>query len=393
MAYVVIMPKLGFDMAEGTLVRWVKADGETVEKGDVLAEIETDKATVEVDSNFKGVVLKQLVEPGAVVPVSTPIAVIGQAGEPIPDVSGASPEMKIEGTGALTAEKPAPAVQSPTREGSVKASPLARRIARLKGLDLQGMSGSGPGGRIVKRDVETALAGSEQPAAGAAAPPLWQPDRAALPDQRIPVEKLRAIIGRRMSESKQSVPHFYVTHEFDVEALMSLRKQVNAMLPEEQKISVNDFIVKGVALALRQFPGINASLVGNEIIRHGSVNVGVAVALETGLMTVVVKDADVKALRVISTEVKEMAARARAGKVRPEEIEGSTFSISNLGMFDVEHFIAIINPLQNYRKGAVLKVWRGDPFSATTPERDRRARRSAATDFSGAFPSDYGARS
>jgi len=174
--------------------------------------------------------------------------------------------------------------------------------------------------------------------------PGGQPGGAALEDQRIPVDKLRGIIGKGMVVAKQNVPHFYVTHEIDMDAVMALRKQINALLPDEQKLSVNDFIVKAVALALRQFPGINASLAGNEIIRHGHVNVGVAVALDAGLMTVVVKDADQKPLRIISVETREMVARARAGKVRPDDIEGSTFSISNLGMFDVDEFSAIINP-------------------------------------------------
>ncbi len=163
-------------------------------------------------------------------------------------------------------------------------------------------------------------------------------------DQRIPVDRLRGAIGRRMTESKQQLPHFYVTHEYDMAAVMEMRKQANELLPDDQKLSVNDFIVKAVALTLRQFPNVNASLVGNEIVRHGHVNVGVAVALENGLMTVVSKDADRKPLRLISQEVKDMVARARAGKVRTDDIEGSTFSISNLGMFDVEHFVAIINP-------------------------------------------------
>ncbi|GAP14212.1 pyruvate/2-oxoglutarate dehydrogenase complex, dihydrolipoamide acyltransferase (E2) component [Longilinea arvoryzae] len=375
MANIVIMPKLGFDMAEGTLVRWVKAEGEKVEKSDVLAEIETDKATVEVESSFTGVLLRQLVEQGAVVPVSTPIAMIGQPGEAVPDLPGSAPEAKAEENAAPAPEKPAAIPAGGSAAGPIKASPLAKRIAATKGLDLQAVQGSGPGGRIVKRDVEAALTGVNQPAGGAtptpaaqataaAAPanvtpaaPVWQPGAPAPSDQHIPVEKLRAIIGRRMSESKQSVPHFYVTHEFDMDALMSLRKQINELLPDEQKISVNDFIVKGIALALRQFPGINASLAGNEIIRHGQINVGVAVAMDAGLMTVVVRDADQKPLRVISAEVREMVARARAGKVRPEDIEGSTFSISNLGMFDVEHFIAIINPPE----AAILAVGSAKP--------------------------------
>lgn len=349
MADIVTMPKLGFDMAEGTLARWVKNEGETVAKGDVLAEIETDKATVEVEANFAGVVLRQLVDQGAVVPVNTPIAVIGQPGEPLPELAGGSATQSPVETPEPVVEKSEPATKGPAAAGPIKASPLARRIAAQNGLELAGLKGSGPGGRIVRKDVAAALAAAIPSAATAATPAVMAAatgqSGASIPaDQRIPLDKLRGIVGRRMVEAKQNVPHFYVTHEYDVDALLGLRKQVNELLPEEQKISVNDFIVKAVALALRQYPGLNASLAGTELIRHGHVNVGVAVALDAGLLTVVVKDADLKPLRAISTEVKEMAARARAGKVRPEDIEGSTFSISNLGMFDVEHFSAIINP-------------------------------------------------
>jgi pyruvate dehydrogenase E2 component (dihydrolipoamide acetyltransferase) len=163
-------------------------------------------------------------------------------------------------------------------------------------------------------------------------------------DQQIPLDRLRAAIGRRMTESKQQIPHFYITHEYDMSAVMDIRKQANELLPEAQKLSVNDFIVKATALALRDFPNLNASLAGSDIVRHGHVNVGVAVAVEAGLLTVVCTDTDRKPLRVISQEIKDMVARARVGKVRPGDIEGSTFSISNLGMFDVEHFVAIINP-------------------------------------------------
>lgn len=349
MADIVTMPKLGFDMAEGTLARWVKIEGETVAKGDVLAEIETDKATVEVEANFAGVVLRQLVDQGAVVPVNTPIAVIGQPGEPIPEFVGSPAARYPVEAPAPTVEKSGLAAREPAAAGSIKASPLARRIAAQNGLELAGLQGSGPGGRIVKKDIVAALAVAIPSAATAAMPVVMaaatgQPGVSIPAEQHIPLDKLRGIIGRRMAEAKQNVPHFYVTHEYDVDALLGLRKQLNELLPEEQKISVNDFIVKGVALALRQYPGLNASLAGNELIRHGRVNVGVAVALDAGLLTVVVKDADQKPLRAISVEVKEMAARARAGKVRPEDIEGSTFSISNLGMFDVEQFSAIINP-------------------------------------------------
>jgi pyruvate dehydrogenase E2 component (dihydrolipoamide acetyltransferase) len=228
----------------------------------------------------------------------------------------------------------------------VKASPLARRIAQEKGIDLRLVQGTGPGGRITRKDVlayHPAAAAAGVPVV-AAAPAAPLPTAPAPASERLPVNRLRAAIGRRMTEAKQQAPHFYVTHEYDVEALMALRKQVNALLPEEEKVSVNDFIVRAAALALREFPNLNASLQGNSIIRHGQVNVGVAVAVEGGLLTIVCRDTDRKSLRQIAGEVKTMVKRAREGKVRPEDIEGSTFSVSNLGMYDVEHFIAIINP-------------------------------------------------
>ncbi len=357
MAEIIAMPKLGFDMAEGTLARWVIAEGGSVEKGQVLAEIETDKATVEVESSASGVLKRQIVAEGTVVPVGDPIAIIAAPDEEVSeDILAAAPagaehqpaEAKAVDAPPKVEEAPPPepAAQAGAR---ISASPLARRMAADAGLDLRQMRGSGPGGRIVKADVEKALAApAVRPAAAAELPaapmPVWQPGAPTPPDERVPLDRLRAIIARRMSESKQQLPHFYVTSEVDAEPMMTARKQVNALMPEEQKISVNDFIVKAAALALRQFPNINASLDGKEIVRHGHVNIGVAVALEQGLMTVVCKDADQKPLRLISQEVREMAGRARQGKVRPDDIEGSTFSISNLGMFDVEDFIAIINP-------------------------------------------------
>jgi pyruvate dehydrogenase E2 component (dihydrolipoamide acetyltransferase) len=229
-------------------------------------------------------------------------------------------------------------------------------MARDFKINLAAVKGSGPGGRIVRKDVEAYLSAPAATAATVAAPPA-APQSAALPslapalsvapapaDQATPLNRLRAAIGRRMVEAKQQVPHFYVTHEYDMAAVMELRKQANALLPENEKLSVNDFIVKAVALALRQFPNLNASLQGDQVVRHGQVNVGVAVAVEGGLLTVVNRDTDRKSLRQIAIEVRSMVARAREGKVRPDDIEGSTFSISNLGMFDVEHFIAIINP-------------------------------------------------
>jgi pyruvate dehydrogenase E2 component (dihydrolipoamide acetyltransferase) len=363
MAETVSMPKLGFDMAEGTLVRWVKAEGELVSKGEVLAEIETDKATVEVESGFTGLVAQQLVPQGSIVPVGTPIAIITQPGEEIIEAARPiAPETEIK-TGPALAKRPdakpqtVPEISEINETGSVVASPLARRMAADRNINLSLVKGSGPGGRIVKRDVEGFKAPASIPTTLAAAAvvsqtvkptkipvPVWTGGEPSQDDEVVVLDKLRTIIGRRMTESKQQVPHFYVTHEYDVAALLKLRKEVNAYLPDEQKLSVNDFIVKGVAMTLRQFPNINASLNGDKIIRHGQVNVGVAVALESGLITVVCKNADVKPVRLISTEIKEMVNNARQGKVKPEHIEGSTFSISNLGMFDVEHFVAIINP-------------------------------------------------
>jgi len=357
MAETIIMPKLGFDMAEGTLVRWVKTEGDEINKGDVLAEIETDKATVEVESSATGVVLKHLVDEGSIVPVSTPIAVVGEKGEEVSvELSAdsgqqAAPEKE---TAQQTQPKPAPAKEeivvpetATTLEGRIKASPLARRVAEEKNVDLGNIQGTGPGGRIVRRDIEAALAGgqpstvSSKPAPAVPAPSFTAVSYA---DETVKLTKLRQAIGRRMVESKTSVPHFYVTHEYKMEALMDMRKQINSMLPEGEKLSVNDFIVKAVALTLREFPNLNASLEGDKVVRHGAVNVGNAVAVEGGLLTVVCKDADQKPLRQISIEVKNMAARVREGKVKSEDIEGSTFSISNMGMYDVEHFIAIINP-------------------------------------------------
>jgi pyruvate dehydrogenase E2 component (dihydrolipoyllysine-residue acetyltransferase) len=363
MAETINMPKLGFDMAEGTLVRWVKKEGETINKGDVLAEIETDKATVEVESSASGVVRKLLVDEGAVVPISTPIAVVGTAEEKIELPTAAPAESKpalvaapspevASGPVSQPASEPAPTLVQQSAE--VKASPLAKRLAREQSVDLKNIQGSGPGGRVVRRDIEKALTGQPVPSGVAPVIPA-QPVIATgmrLSDRTVPMSKLRQAIARRMAESKTTIPHFYVTHEYNVSALLELRKQVNATLGENERISVNDFIIKAVALTLHQFPNLNASLAGNSYQLHGPVNIGVAVSVEGGLLTVVCRDADLKSLSQISTEVKSMAAHVREGKVRPEEIEGSTFSISNMGMYDVENFSAIIN----HPEAAILAV-------------------------------------
>ncbi|MDL1912546.1 2-oxo acid dehydrogenase subunit E2 [Chloroflexi bacterium CFX6] len=359
MAETINMPKLGFDMAEGTLVRWVKQIGEQINKGDVLAEIETDKATVEVESPASGVVLQHIVDEGAVVPVNAPIAVVGEKGEKVEapskvesDALSASKGGKSE---AKAEEKPAPPTQPtpvPVQQaapalttGPVKASPLAKKIARDHNINLASIQGTGPGGRVVRKDIEAALAGGTKTFDVRPSTPVSTTSVIVTQeDQAVQLTKLRQAIARRMTESKTSVPHFYVTHEYKMDAVMALRKQINEYLPDNEKLSVNDFIVKAVALTLRQFPNLNASFAGDKVIRHGAVNVGVAVAVENGLLTVAHKDTDQKPIRQISNELKAMVGRAREGKVKPDDIEGSTFSVSNLGMYDVENFIAILNP-------------------------------------------------
>lgn len=353
MAETINMPKLGFDMAEGMLVRWVKQIGENINKGDVLAEIETDKATVEVESPASGVVLQHIVDQGTVVPVNAPIAIVGEKGEkvevPVPAPSAAesdalsSPKGPKSDAAPQSAPVPAPAQHTSASAdiGHIKASPLAKKIARDNNINLANVRGTGPGGRIVRKDVEGALE-SEAPSSSPTQPTYQV--AVSQEDQAFPTTKLRQAIGRRLVESKQTVPHFYVTHEYKMDALLDMRKQANAYLPDGEKLSVNDFVLKAVALTLRQFPNLNATIRGNEVIQFGHVNIGVAVTVPGGLMTVVVKDADFKSMRQISAEVKVMAGRARDGRVKPEDVDGSTFSTSNLGMYDVEDFIAIINP-------------------------------------------------
>jgi pyruvate dehydrogenase E2 component (dihydrolipoamide acetyltransferase) len=352
MAETIAMPKLGFDMQEGTLVHWLKKEGETIDKGEVLAEIETDKATVEVEASAGGTLRRLLVDEGVVVPVGSPIAIVGSPDEqievPTPIPSESKPEKLAEPAPSAPlstqiAPQPTPVAPSAAgpSNGRLKASPLARRMAQEKRLDLADLHGSGPGGRIVRRDVEAALSGGSVPSIS----PLGQMTTpASMADETVPLTKLRQAVGRRMVESKTGLPHFYVTHEYSLDLLLGLREQYNRILPEGEKLSVNDFIVKAAALTLCQFPNLNASLDGGGVVRHGAINIGVAVAVEGGLLTVVCRRADQKPLRQISSEVKAMAQRARQGKVRPADIEGSTFSVSNLGMYEVENFIAIINP-------------------------------------------------
>lgn len=342
MANIIEMPKLGFDMAEGTLISWVVEEGAEVKKGDVLAEIETDKATVEVESSYSGVLLKTLVDINTTLPVGTPIAVIGEEGEEVDlDTLQTTPSSEVQEQGKQAQEKKEVAaeidIQPPDAAGKrIKASPLAKAMAKDKGIDLANIKGSGPGGRIVKRDIDSYA--PKQPAV--LQPAQIQPGE----DSLQPLSKLRQIIGKRMQASKQSIPHFYVTYSYDVEMLMKMRKKINEDKAKEERVSVNDFIIKAVALALRKYPKLNASINEQSLMLHGDINIGNAVAVENGLLTVVCRNADQKPLLQISQEMREMVQRVRDERVSPTDIEGSTFTISNLGMYGVDEFSAIINP-------------------------------------------------
>ncbi len=360
MAEIIIMPKLGFDMTEGILIRWLKTEGDEISEGEVIAEIETDKATVEVESNFSGIVRKRVVEEGATVPIGNPIAIVGEAGEEIDfeailQVSGQAKEAEATDQPA-EAERKTSVELEPVVDGNghlpggVKASPIARRLAKDHGIDLKSISATGQGGRIVKRDVESYLESGGDDVASTPVPSI-----SALPiptmgemdemeGSEIPLSKLRSLIGKRMAQAKQQLPHFYLTAEIDAAPMMELRAKINEHLPDSENLSVNDFIVKAAALTLREFPNLNASLSENKIIRHGEINIGIAVAVEDGLLTVVVHNADIKPLRLISQDARNAVRRAREGRVHPDDIQGSTFTVSNLGMFDIDNFIAIINP-------------------------------------------------
>lgn len=370
MANEILMPKLGFDMAEGTLVRWLVDVGSTVERGAVLAEIETDKATVELEASVSGTLLATFADPGAILPVGVLIGIVGEAGEKI-DLAAlqarAASEQGLEAPAAV----PAPVTTAPSAPNEatapappptpaavveadgnlpdgVRASPLARNIAKEQGIDLRRVPGSGPRGRVVKQDVLAFEPGA--PVAPVAQPSMAAPNATtpALPargDEVVPLTRLRQAIGRRMVESKTAIPHFQVTTAIDMGAAMALRQQLNAALADEGvKLSVNDLIVKAAALTLRKFPNLNAKIDGNQLIRKGQINIGIAVAVPGGLLTIVARDADRRSLTEISSDIKAMGARAREGKVQPTDIEGSTFTTSNLGMFDVDAFTAIINP-------------------------------------------------
>jgi pyruvate dehydrogenase E2 component (dihydrolipoamide acetyltransferase) len=363
MATEILMPALSPTMTEGKLARWLKAEGDAIAAGDVIAEIETDKATMEVEAVEEGVLGRIVVPDGTEnVAVNAPIAILVEPGEAVPDtVSSPTPASKEpavpaqSGTMATpTSAAPASASAPPPRHNS---SPLARRIAAEKGVDLANVRGTGPNGRILRRDVDQA-----KPAAPAAARPAAPPSApvSAGGVTRVPNSTMRKVIARRLSESKQTVPHFYVSVDIELDALLALRQRLNGASPSEGdgqfKLSVNDMLIKAAALALRQVPKVNARYTEAETLLFDDIDISVAVSVADGLITPIVTKADTKSLREISAEARDLIKRARAGKLLPHEFQGGTFSISNMGMFGVSSFAAIVNPPQ----AAILAIAAGE---------------------------------
>jgi pyruvate dehydrogenase E2 component (dihydrolipoamide acetyltransferase) len=392
----VIMPKMGDAMEEGTLLKWLKSKGEEVEEGDPIAEIETDKVSMELEAEDSGTLAQLIAEEGQEVPVGEAIAFIQGEGEEVPEQSGsggAQAEEEAEGsdeggeaqaqTATETEEQQPEAGEEPSGDGAqptggtdgqVRASPIVRRLARENNLDLSRVEGSGPQGRIVERDVRAALESGEAPTADGQAEQQAdgqaeveasgevQPEQAEqqgfqpaqLPEpsdapgtQLMEPTRMQRVIAERMTEAKQHIPHFYATVEVKMDAAMALRKQLNEQLEEEGlKLSVNDFVLKACAVALRNYPNLNALYTSKGIELHEKVDMAMAVALDAGLITPVIRDIASKGLAMISRESKDLAQRAREGGLTPEEYQGGTITVSNMGMFGVESFTAIINPPQ-----------------------------------------------
>ena len=350
----ILMPALSPTMTEGTLARWIKSEGDSVEPGDIIAEVETDKATMEIEAVDEGVLGHILVAEGAEgVAINTPIAVLVGEGEDAAGLPAAAPPPGGNGAPPAPAAAPAPTSPPPPAapEERIFASPLARRMAAQAGIDLAALSGSGPRGRIVKRDIEAALD------ARAAAPPQPEPAAPAPPAGavEIPNSGMRKTIARRLAESKRTIPHFYLTVDCEIDALLKTRADLNAR-SDAYRLSVNDFVVRAAALALRRVPEANSAWTDAATLRRTTVDVAVAVAVEGGLVTPVVRGADNKGLAEISGEMADFAARARAGKLLPEEYQGGGFSISNLGMYGVREFAAVIDPPQ----AGILAVGAGE---------------------------------
>jgi len=383
----VLMPKLSDAMETGKVIKWLKKEGDPVKGGDVIAEIETDKANVEIEAFGGGVLRKIVVGEGGQVPVGDMIGVIADPADDIGAVATAAPAPAPAAATAPAPAKPAPLPpmesyrsapathvvvpmsaapgQAAGRDGRIKASPLARKVAAQSGVDLRLLQGTGPGGRIVRRDVEsvaTAPRPASAPAAVAAAPARQAAPAPVRPQFIIPsrteaefedkaLSPMRAAIAKRMPLSKAPVPHFYVTSEASMDRAWALRAELNA-LEGQPKISVTDMVIKACALALLKNPGVNAQLQGQSIRVFHRAHIGIAVALDEGLITPVLRDCDAKPLAQIAVEARDLAERARGGKLRAQEFSGATFSVSNLGMYDVEEFSAIINPPE----GAILAV-------------------------------------
>jgi len=351
MAEIVYMPKLSDTMTEGVVATWNKNVGDAVKAGEVLAEIETDKATMEFESFYDGVLLHIGVETGNAAPVNTILAIIGQAGEDISTLLVITPSTTVEAPKTETpAPSPAPVVAAPSpapvaapvavasnnTSGRVFASPLAKKLASEKGIDIHSVAGTGESGRIVKRDVDHYTPYTPAERSFNTAPAGVE----SFTDE--PVSQMRKTIARRLAESKFTAPHFYLTMDINMDQAIASRKALNSM--DGVKVSFNDLVVKAVAMALKQNPGVNSSWMGDFIRRNQHVNIGVAVAVEDGLLVPVIRFADTKGLVQISAEVREFAQKAKDKKLQPSDWEGNTFTISNLGMFGIESFTAIVNP-------------------------------------------------
>jgi pyruvate dehydrogenase E2 component (dihydrolipoamide acetyltransferase) len=369
------MPKMGDAMEEGTLVKWLKSEGDEVSEGDPIAEIETDKVTLELEAEDSGTLAQLIADEGQDIPVGEAIAFIAGEGEDVPEraAGGGAEEAEEEGGEGEAQAQTATETEAPEEEGGeetaaradgrtdghFRASPIVRRLAQENNLDLSRIEGSGPAGRIIERDVRAAMeSGTAQKTDGKAE--VEAPEREAAPQvaaapeptrapgtELVEPSRMRRVIGERMTQSKQQVPHYYATVEVEMDDLLALRKQLNEQLEEQGiKLSINDFVMKAVALALKDFPNLNALWTSEGIELHQQVDLAMAVALEEGLITPVIRDAANKTLSAISAASKDLAKRAREGALKPEEYQGGTVTISNMGMFGVESFAAIINPPQ-----------------------------------------------
>jgi len=345
MATKVHMEALSPTMEEGRLVKWLKKEGEAVKTGDTLAEVETDKAVMELVARADGQLIKVLVPEGTTVPVGNVVAYIGATGEKVPEAGAAAPKPSAVSPQPSAAPAPASAptpapVPAPADVARVKASPLAKRIAKETGVDLARLQGSGPGGRVIKRDLE----GAPAPVTASAASPAPVVVRSGAPYDDVPLTQIRKTIAKRLAASIGPIPHFFLTTEVDMERAAEAREALNRQLGDQGKVSFNDIVIKAVATALTKHRSCNAWFQEDHIRYWNEVHIGMAVAVEDGLITPVIRDADRKTLAQIGAEARELAERARNRRLKPEEYTGASFSVSNLGMFDIDQFTAVINP-------------------------------------------------